>query len=93
MTYIIIEHKCEECDDTGAQVQDSGPLMGMIRPCPKCAPTYEKYIDKYGTDPEENPLMLLEMDEETGRQTVRKVTNKERHANVTYLPDGTEFII
>ena len=93
MTHIIIENKCEECEGTGAQVQDSGPLEGMIRPCPKCAPNYEAYINKYGTDPEENPLIFLDMDTKKGEKIVRKVTEKERHDNVVYLPDGTEFII
>lgn len=86
---IIIQNKCEACDGTGCQVQDEGALMGMTRPCPECAPNYTDFIRRYGTDPEENPLIWIDHDKE-GKQMIKKITEKDRKRNYLILPDGTE---
>ena len=85
MVQILIENKCEACEDTGCQIQDSGPLMGMTRPCPNCATDYKAYVNKYGTDPEENPLLWIEKG-----QATQKITNKDRNRKYIILPDGSE---
>ena len=89
MEIIITAEDCKTCEGTGMLVQDSGPMIGMTRPCTDCAPDYKNYINKYGTDPEENPLMFIQHDKD-GRQMRKKITEKERKQNYLIMPDGSE---
>jgi len=80
----IINWKCEGCNDTGCQMQNEGPLKGMTRPCPICSPNYDTYTNKYGTDPEENPLTYIDNDQ------MAKVTAQDLNRNYIIMPDGSE---
>lgn len=59
---IFLNHKkCEGCNDTGLQIQDEGPLMGMIRICPECANDWESYKNQHGSDEAEQPINYVDM--------------------------------
>lgn len=52
---------CEACEGTGQQIQDEGLLMGMLRPCPLCGWDYKKFINQYGSDGEEHPMIYIDL--------------------------------
>ncbi len=53
MVNLLKLKECEKCEGTGVLIQDSGPTKGMIIMCPDCGISYKKFINQYGTDPED----------------------------------------
>lgn len=68
---------CEGCDDVGMQVQDSGPLRGMIRMCPLCGSSYKKWINQYGTDYKNERQGIYIDNSVRSRPIVKKANTKE----------------
>lgn len=62
MISIINREPCVGCLDYGMQMQDSGVLKGMVRPCLECAGTLKGYQNRYGTDSEEHPELYIDTD-------------------------------
>ena len=87
--YISKHRKCDDCGNTGMQMQTSGPRRGDIRMCPACAGNYEAYINQYGTDEASQPELYIDLSDEDS-PIMRTITEKEKKANSLILPGGVE---
>lgn len=65
---------CERCKGAGMLIQTEGALKGVVRPCPNCASDYKKYINKYGSDSAEHPIVFID---NRSRPVVQKVDRKK----------------
>lgn len=87
--YISTHNKCADCNNTGMQIQTSGPRRGDIRMCPSCASNYEAYINQYGGDEAEHPELYVDMEDEHN-QYIQGISAKDKQNDFILLPDGTE---
>lgn len=74
---IVTVEPCTDCGGTSAQVNE----FGMIRMCPECADSPQKFFNKYGVDNAEAPSFY--MDEEKG-----VIAAIDRSKDYIILPDG-----
>ena len=88
-SYISKYRKCPDCDNTGMQLQTSGPNRGQIRVCPTCAGNYEMYINQYGTDESEHPELYIDLSDEDN-PILEEITALDKKTSSILLPNGTD---
>lgn len=68
--------ECEKCEGAGALIQDSGLMKGMIIMCPVCAGSYKKFVNQYGTDPEDGqPSFYVDL----SQGVLKKIDKRKDH--------------
>lgn len=75
---------CEGCLGTCYQIQTEGKLKNMIRPCPICFNSYDKFVNQYGTDRDQWGKVWID---QSGKKPIIQKIDPQKDYIV--LPDKT----